>query len=158
MNSKNRSLTLIFCLSLLLALGTGCETEESPSSVTRPDSETTANPAVDASPPESVGEAEDVVEITADDLISRVIAGEDFAGQRLTISGVALSDVQDGLVNVGTRADYDAESFDNFVSVYGVDATIREGEDVELTAVVESSSASDIGGQTFVLIEASAVN
>ncbi|MGJ3247132.1 MAG: hypothetical protein ACFE0I_13810 [Elainellaceae cyanobacterium] len=90
--------------------------------------------------------------------MSRVIAGEDFAGQQLTISGVALSDVQDGLVNVGTRADYDAKSFDNFVSVYGVDAVIREGQDVELTAVVESSSASDIGGQTFVLIEASAVN
>lgn len=158
MNSKNHFLIPTFYLSLLLALGTGCATEESPSSATPSVSETPDNLVVDTSPPEAVSEPEDVVEITAGDLISKVIAGENFEGQQLSISGVAFSDMQDGLVNMGTRADYNAESFDNFISVYEVDAAIQEGQDVELTAIVESSSASDIGGQTFVLIEAYAVD
>ncbi len=88
-------------------------------------------------------------------LIDRVIAGEDFSGQELIISGVALNETTsaDRLVNVGTRATYQSGAYLNFVSVYDTNVTINEGSNVQIRVLVETSIANTVGGKPTVIIE-----
>ena len=88
-------------------------------------------------------------------LIDRVIAGEDFSGQELIISGVALNETTswDRLVNVGTRATYQSGAYSNFVSVYDTSVKIEQGANVKIQVLVETSMATTMGGKSFVTIE-----
>ena len=89
-------------------------------------------------------------------LIDRVIAGEDFSGQELIVSGVALNQTTSGegrVVNVGTRETYKSGSYLNFVSVYDTSVTIKEGAVVRLLVAVEMSRAANLGGESYVMID-----
>ncbi len=88
-------------------------------------------------------------------LIDRVIAGEDFSGQEIIISGVALNQTTSGdrLVNVGTRKTYQSGAYLNFVSVYDTNVIIKEGAVVRVRILVEMSRAVTSGGKSFVMID-----
>lgn len=103
------------------------------------------SPSVDAAP----GEIEVGV------LINRVIAGEDFVGEEVTITGIALNDTtaNDRLVNIGTKATYDSSTYLNFVSVYDTSASIKKGKRVSMRVKVETASAHNLGQQQIVMIE-----
>jgi hypothetical protein len=94
-------------------------------------------------------------EIQVGALIDRVIAGEDFAGKKLIISGVALitTTTNERLVNLGTRKTHNSGAFENFVSVYDTDVLITQGKDVSVQVLIETSSAAKLGDRSFVMIE-----
>lgn len=100
-----------------------------------------------------------VEEVDVGNLINRVIAGEDFSGREIVISGVALNQTSsgDGLVNIGTNETYKSGAFLNFVSVYDTSVTIKEGKYVSVRVMIESSMATKMGGKSVVLIESAFV-
>lgn len=92
--------------------------------------------------------------VVCEDLINLVLGGEDFAGQTLTVSGVALNDTEGGLVNVGTQETYRSGVYENFISVYDVPMQVKAGTSVRVRVIVESSSATEFpNGKTFVVLE-----
>ena len=103
------------------------------------------SPIVDAAP--------DEIEVGV--FIDRVIAGEDFVGHEVTITGIALNDTttNDRLVNIGTKATYESSSYLNFVSVYDTSASVKKGKRVSMRVKVETASAHKSGQQQFVMIE-----
>jgi hypothetical protein len=127
-----------------IAEATARKTASSPSATT------TADNGVNS----AKGEDGDALDLNCGELISRVMAGEDFAGRELIISGTALNDTESGLVNVGTHATYRSKSFDNFVSVYEVGEHVKAGSHVWFRVKVEESSAARMpDGAIFVLID-----
>ncbi len=88
-------------------------------------------------------------------LIDRVIAGEDFSGQVIILSGVALNQTtsRDRLVAVGTRATYQSGAYSNLISVYDTSVKIEKGTNVKILVLVEISMAATLGGKSFVTIE-----
>ena len=92
-------------------------------------------------------------------LINRVIAGEDFSGKEIVVSGVALNKTSsaDRLVNIGTNETYKSGAYLNFVSVYDVSVTINEGKYVSVRILIESSMATKMGKESVVLIESAFV-
>jgi len=88
-------------------------------------------------------------------LIDRVIAGEDFVGHEVTITGIALSSATsgDGLVNIGTVETYESDSYLSFVSVYGSNFSVEKGRRVTLNVKVERAFASELNGRWIVGIE-----
>ena len=103
----------------------------------------------------SVQASAETEQVDVGTFIDRVIAGENFSNQEIVISGVALNQTTsaDRLVNVGTRATYQSGAYLNFVSVYDTSVTIKEGDNVRIRVLVETSMASTIGGKPTVLIE-----
>lgn len=101
--------------------------------------------------------ADDTARVSAGDLISQVISGQNFSGTELRVSGVALSKTSagSGLVNLGSQATYRSGVYENFVSVYDVPVNISQGSSVELLVTVEESSAVKLGERIFVTIETS---
>jgi hypothetical protein len=100
-----------------------------------------------------------IEEIDVGDLIERVIAGEDFSGKEIIVSGVALNQTTSGarLVNVGTSDTYNSSSYTNYVSVYDTTVMIKKGKNVSLRILVDTSMATKIGGKSFVVIESAFV-
>jgi len=97
---------------------------------------------------------EGALEMSAGKMISRVIAGTDFSGRTLVVSGYALNRTDGGLVNVGRSQDLSSARVLNFVSVYDVPKTIPAGSKVRFRVHVETSRAIKLpGGETAVLIE-----
>lgn len=95
-----------------------------------------------------------VAELHCGDLIRRVLAGEQFENRQLVLTGVALNDVQGGLVNVGTPETFRSGWFENFVSVYEVTDQVKAGSSVRMKVRVERSSAITLSrGKSTVLIE-----
>jgi len=94
-------------------------------------------------------------EIEVGALIKRVIAGEDFSGKEIVVTGIALNQTTSGdrLVNIGTNETYKSRAYLNFVSVYDTSVTIKEGKYVSVRVQVETSMATKLGGKSTVLIE-----
>ena len=88
-------------------------------------------------------------------LIKMVIAGEDFVGQELIISGTVLSDVgiDSGLINLGTQDTYRSSSYVNFVSIYESKVALRKGTRVKIRVKVEKTSNNKINGTDHVIID-----
>jgi hypothetical protein len=110
----------------------------------------------DTTTPQSVAEREardPSLTLECGELIQRIADGEDFAGQVLTISGIALGDANGGLLNIGTRKTFESHVFENFVSVYEVSRYVTEGTPVTLRVRVERSFAVTMEGKRFVTIE-----
>lgn len=101
-------------------------------------------------------ESADPEEIDVGDFINRVVQGEDFSGQQVLLTGVALGDVSSGdrLLNIGTLSTYSSGAYENYVSVYDTTQNIRKGSRVVMLIEVESSSGYELGGKGIVLIEA----
>lgn len=101
-------------------------------------------------------ESADPEEIDVGDFINRVVQGEDFSGQQVLLTGVALGDVSSGdrLLNIGTLSTYSSGAYENYVSVYDTTPNIRKGSRVVMLIEVESSSGYELGGKGIVLIEA----
>lgn len=100
----------------------------------------------------ALGETE---EISVGVLIERVIAGENFSGREIIVSGVALNKTTSGdrLVNIGTMETFRSSAYENFISVYDVGVVIRKGATVRIRIYVDESSAAILGGKNFVVIE-----
>jgi hypothetical protein len=122
----------------------------------------TEQETVDSSIPEpktatvekGANKTESALEMSAGTMISRVIAGTDFSGRTLVVSGYALNRTDGGLVNVGRSQDLSSARVLNFVSVYDVPKTIPAGSKVRFRVHVETSRAIKLpGGETAVLIE-----
>lgn len=101
-------------------------------------------------------ESADPEKIDVGDFINRVVQGEDFSGQQVLLTGVALGDVSSGdrLLNIGTLSTYSSGAYENYVSVYDTTPNIRKGSRVVMLIEVESSSGYELGGKGIVLIEA----
>ena len=97
-----------------------------------------------------------VEQIEVGALIQRVIAGEDFSGKEVTVTGVSLNRTTTGmgLLNVGTPETYRSQYFENYVSVYDTPIILPEGKRVAIRISIESSIAAKIGGKSIVTIEA----
>lgn len=64
----------------------------------------------------------------AGELIRAVQSGRDFTGRILELTGIALADQDQGLVNLGSRSTFRSQYYLNFVSVFGVRRPIQEGQ------------------------------
>ena len=108
----------------------------------------------------SISLAESAVEeIEVGVLIQRVIAGEDFSGKEIIVSGVALNQTtsRDRVVGIGTSETYNSSGYLNFVSVYDTTVMIKEGKNVSVRVLIETSMATKLGGKSVVMIESAFV-
>ena len=83
-----------------------------------------------------------------------MIAGEDFAGRELILSGVVLDGGSSGpgLINLATQETYRSLSHDNFVSIYESTVVLPKGTRARIRIKVEESSGHHLGGKNFVII------
>ena len=95
--------------------------------------------------------------ISAGDLIQQVILGKDFSGQKIVLSGTALTKTgrNSNLLNLGTKQVYLSGVYSNFISVYDTAANISKGATVSVLAEIERSTVKKLGKDVFVVIEAS---
>jgi len=131
------------CLTVLAFGFVGCQTARSPARPTNSRIEVASDPGVN--------KAVAVSTMQCGEFIRRVAAGEDFSGQEMNITGVALNDTESGLVNVGARDAYKSKFPNNFISVYEVPRHVQAGAFVRFKVRVETSRAITTKG--FVLID-----
>jgi hypothetical protein len=94
-------------------------------------------------------------DFTADTFIRSVIAGQDFEGQDIILSGYVLdgNSSGSGLINLGTLETYQSSSYENFISIYESPISLPEGMPAVFRVKIRSSSAMSIGGTSLVIIE-----
>ncbi|BBO74352.1 hypothetical protein DSCW_17690 [Desulfosarcina widdelii] len=95
------------------------------------------------------------IEIEIGEMIDRVIAGEDFSGKDIILTGIVLAGggTDSGLINLGTKKIYNSGSYDNFASIYETEMLLREGSKAKILVHIESSELHRINSKDFVIIE-----